>query len=74
VDGAILWPNSVNTAQIGSTPNRSLCFVMKVASAAVEGPAPSRKEADAFGRFAGDVEHGTIGDHVGSSSWARDLV
>jgi hypothetical protein len=29
VDGAILWPNSVNTAQIGSTPNRSLCFVMK---------------------------------------------
>jgi hypothetical protein len=32
-----LTPNSVSTAQIGSTPNRSLYSVMNATSAAVEG-------------------------------------
>jgi hypothetical protein len=44
VDGAICIPKSVNTSQIGSTPNRFLYCVMNSTSVAVEGRAPSRRK------------------------------
>src|SRR4030081_3747233 len=44
-------PNSVSTAQIGSTPNRSLYSAMTVTRVAVEGRAPSRRKSKPPSKF-----------------------